>query len=188
MRISLGWQVVILELMIEVACMLAVFAIARMIYKFIIEDWPKYTEQRVRKQTIQNEKEILTEMGTTKKKLYDKAYKSQQLQKLTKATAKDLGEHLSKVYNETIGENDIFVQQVVLKKWTDTNLNCPEKGEPTELPTLQDLEGWLIVWKFTDANGTKLYQYHTTVDGMWIRCGEMKLPTKIHQNYKPSDK
>ncbi len=116
-----------------------------------------------------------------KDELYDKkymeVYRKENLDAVLAATSKDLIEYLTdryneKINNENINNENVNVYKIIKKKWTDTSLNCPQSTE--SLPILVESYGWIIVWKFRDNIGkVRLFEYHTTVDGEWVRCGEV---------------
>ena len=87
-------------------------------------------------------------------------YIQKQFQKNLQKTAK----HLMQKFNIT--KYDIYLEKTLRKTWTDNFLNCPVENQPT-VPAKNN--GWLFIWKF----GDKYFEYHTTLGGHVIYCGEI---------------
>jgi len=163
---------------------------AMWIYSFIVVKWPKMRDKYRREEKIETENKILKEIGKTREGIVEEAYRKANLDAVLAATSKDLTEYLSEIYNESIDVIDVHVDKIIKKKWTDSSLNCPrdEKDNEETPPILEEIDGWLIVWKFRESlKKVRLFQYHTTVNGEWVRCGEVDVPENTQQSYKTSD-
>jgi hypothetical protein len=86
-----------------------------------------------------------------------------------------------------IPQQDIILNEVKPKTWTDTGLECPtpDFGSPlVEVPQRTKLQGWIITWKL----GTDVYEYNTSVKGDWVLCSKIEIPEGIAQYRSPANK
>ena len=77
-----------------------------------------------------------------------------------------------------VPQQDIILNEVKTKTWTDTSLEClkPLQGPPlTTIPIRTSLNGWIITWKLGDI----IYEYNTSVKGDWILCSKIEIPNNI---------
>ena len=184
-------QLVFEALFFDLLTLAAVLCGAITIYTFILQKWPQLSENIRRERQFESENTVLKEMNTTRQDVYEKIYTSKNLENVIQATSKDLTEYLSEIYDRTVDDIDVFIDKIIKKTWTDSSLNCPSSSPSLPLSdtpvTLEEVDGWLIVWKFRDERGLRRFQYHASVHGEWVRCGEVNVPNDIAQSYKPTN-
>lgn len=110
---------------------------------------------------------------------------SQQTEKTRLRLIMRTGTHLA----DTLGipQQDIILNGVTNKTWTDTGLECPQPQNPSikplvTVPQRTSLPGWLITWKL----GNTVYEYNTSVRGDWILCNKIEIPENVYQNRIPA--
>lgn len=86
-----------------------------------------------------------------------------------------------------VPQQDITLNEVKRKMWTDTSLECPSPFRGTPLVNISQrttMPGWLMTWKL----GNTIYEYNTSVKGDWVLCSKIEIPNDIAQYRSPADK
>jgi hypothetical protein len=85
-----------------------------------------------------------------------------------------------------VSSQDIVLNGVTNKTWTDTGLECPQpynNGKPlATVPQKTQIPGWLISWKL----GSTIYEYNTSSRGDWVLCNKIEIPKDIYQYRSPT--
>ena len=87
-----------------------------------------------------------------------------------------------------IPQNDIILESVTNKIWTDNSLECPiplygPSVVPIDNIIPYNIHGWTIAYKI----GTTSYLYHTSIKGEWVLCSKIEIPNNIAIYHSPSN-